>query len=124
MGTVLTTLDLKGLEMKKQKLTLAALATVALAAGVVLAGAVPANANESRYYGARYCAGNVASHMRVNAVSWVDIYQVGGGVAGQTYYILDNIWRTYTFYSDVKNSSSQEQTTYNYFSTAYIFCDL
>ena len=33
-------------------------------------------------------------------------------------------WRNYTFYSNVKNSSGQSQSTYNYFPSAYIFCDL
>ena len=84
---------------------LAKTAVVGLVVAAVSLGASPAMANETKTHGARWCEGNVASYMRVNAVSWVDIDQVGGGRASQDYYILDNIWRNYTFYSDVKNSS-------------------
>jgi hypothetical protein len=96
---------------------------LAVVLGSLLSSTTAATANEYRYYGAKTCAGNVASYLRTNATNFVDIYQVGGGVAGRDFYQFDLIWRAHTFYSDVKRSSSQRQETYSTFSSAYTFCD-
>lgn len=101
----------------------AALAAFAIAGAIIVSGVVPANATEQRHYGARSCAGNVASFYRVNSSSWVEVHQVGGGYYQAGHGIYDNVWRSYTLYSRIKNSSGQTQHTNNYFASAYIFCD-
>ncbi len=96
---------------------------VVVTVGAVLPSSSAATAAENRYYGPKTCAGNVASYLRTNASNFVDIYQVGGGVAKRDFYQFDLIWRAHTFYSDVKQSSSQRQQTQSTFSSAYTFCD-
>jgi hypothetical protein len=109
---------------KKSKFTVTtALAALAMTvAGVTMAG--PAFASENRYYGAKTCEGNVASSMKVNApTNYVDVEKAGSNPASQTVNIFDGVWRSFTFYSKVKSSTSQHQYTDNFFQQASIFCD-